>query len=421
MQRQNWCLSIMQEEKNNEILKKLLRKSQDFDTAVILVSNGHKDSYGKYEVMAGFGADKVFTHPKQISNEDQSLKFGIIPYSFRKQMYVSKSAHEDRFQWPDFYFFKPVEYYCEQRDGSIQASFDINEINEIITEKGDVQPLFNFESDIDQRAYLENISHIRNKIEEGDFYEMNYCISFTANESVLDPEKLFLDYNTITQSPFAAFFKLGGNNYLLCASPERFLKKTNKQLVSQPIKGTRRRILSNKELDDFQAEELKSCIKERAENVMITDLVRNDLSRISTPGSVVVPELFGIYSFSHVHQMISTISSELKPGITFQEILEATFPMGSMTGAPKQEVIKNIEALEGFERGLYSGCIGYMENADFDFNVIIRSIQYNRKLGITGFHVGGAITYDSVALKEYEECMNKAAGMLDVLKSISKK
>lgn len=417
MPKQKWCLSIMQAKKSNEILKKLLRKSQNFDTAVILISNGHKDLYGKYEVMAGFGVSKVYTHPQQISNENKSLKLGIIPYSFRKQWYPSNSVHKDRFQWPDFYFFEPVEFYCEQRDGVIDASFDIKTIKEIVTDAEGAQPAFDFESDIDKELYLENIALIRNKIKDGDFYEMNYCISFTAEEAVKDPEKLFLNYNTLTQSPFAAFVKLNSNNYLMCASPERFLKKQGEQLVSQPIKGTRRRILSNKELDNFQAEELKSCIKERAENVMITDLVRNDLSKISRPGTVQVPELFGIYSFSHVHQMISTVTSQLKPEVTLESLLEATFPMGSMTGAPKQEVMKNIEAMEGFERGLYSGCVGYMLNDDFDFNVIIRSIQYNKGFGITGFHVGGAITYDSVAEKEYEECMNKAAGMLDVLKS----
>lgn len=396
----------------SELLKSLLLKAQTVDTAAILVSNGSPDKYGQFEIVAGFGENKIFTNPTEINLHEDALKIGIVPYSFRKNYYESKSHLNDVYNWPEFYFFEPKEHLLLHRNGKIDSNFELN-----IDERNLVNQSKNYEfnSNIEKSSYLKNIEIIRNKIIEGDFYEMNYCIAFTSNEITETPEALFYEYNRLTQAPFAAFFKLNNNQYLLCASPERFIKKENNSLISQPIKGTRRRIKDDLELDKQQIEDLRNCEKERAENVMITDLVRNDLSKVCEAGTVKVPELCGIYSFSHVHQMISTIEGNLKPEIDFYQILKANFPMGSMTGAPKLEVMHNIDALEGFERGLYSGSIGYIYKNNFDLNVIIRSIQINKEKSKMGFHVGGAITFDSVAEKEYEECMNKAAGMFAVL------
>jgi para-aminobenzoate synthetase component 1 len=148
---------------------------------------------------------------------------------------------------------------------------------------------------------------------------------------------------------------------------------------------------------------------------MIVDLVRNDLSRICEVGSVEVPELCGIHSFSHVHQMISTIQGRLLPNKGFESILEALFPMGSMTGAPKLEVMKYIDQLESFERTFYSGSIGYFYQGDFDLNVVIRSIQYDFRTENITYCVGGAITFDSVADQEFQECITKAAAIAETL------
>jgi para-aminobenzoate synthetase component 1 len=156
--------------------------------------------------------------------------------------------------------------------------------------------------------------------------------------------------------------------------------------------------------------------KEKAENLMIVDLVRNDLARSSKTGSVKVEELFGIYSFSQVHQMISTVSSQIKETTSAVEAIKNAFPMGSMTGAPKVMAMELIEKYENTKRGLYSGAIGYFApNSDFDFNVVIRSIQYNESKQYLNFEVGSAITYDSDANLEYEECLLKAQAMMKAL------
>jgi para-aminobenzoate synthetase component 1 len=226
---------------------------------------------------------------------------------------------------------------------------------------------------------------------------------------------LFAGLNSVAPAPFTTFFKYH-DKYLLCASPERFLAKQNHILIAQPIKGTRKR-RADVFTDSQIAEALANSEKDRAENIMIVDLLRNDLSRVCVPGSVVVSELCKVYSFSHVHQMISTVIGEIKPEIEFADVLKATFPMGSMTGAPKIQVMKDIERFENFSRGWYSGCLGYWENGDFDLNVVIRALQADTKSENMYYHVGGAITYDSVPEEEYQECLQKAAGLLQALKN----
>jgi para-aminobenzoate synthetase component 1 len=204
----------------------------------------------------------------------------------------------------------------------------------------------------------------------------------------------------------------------LCASPERYLQKKGNRIISQPIKGTIKRDAVN-EANDLQLQEaLLASEKDKAENVMVVDLVRNDLSKVCEEGSVKVEELFGLYSFPQVHQLISTISGQLKKGIDLSAILQASFPMGSMTGAPKQRVMELIERYEKTKRGLYSGAVGYITpNKDFDFNVVIRSILYNANTHYLSYQVGGGITFYSDAEKEDEECLTKAAAIKAVLNS----
>jgi para-aminobenzoate synthetase component 1 len=207
-----------------------------------------------------------------------------------------------------------------------------------------------------------------------------------------------------------------GEQFLLSASPERFIKKVGKKIISQPIKGTARRG-ANEEEDKQIKHHLFNDPKERAENIMIVDLVRNDLSRTADKGSVIVEELCGIYTFPQVHQMISTVVSELREDVHFIEAIRQCFPMGSMTGAPKVRAMKLIEKYESTKRGLFSGAVGYITpEGDFDFNVVIRSILYNARNHYLSFMVGGAITMQAEAEKEYEECMLKAKAIMRVLK-----
>jgi para-aminobenzoate synthetase component I len=269
---------------------------------------------------------------------------------------------------------------------------------------------------ISREHYLAQVEKIKKHIKLGDVYEMNFCQEFYAENAAIDPGDVYRELNAISATPFSAFCRLN-DHYLLCASPERFLSKSGSRLVSQPIKGTARRGITPAE-DEQLKKALAASEKERSENVMIVDLVRNDLSRIAKRGSVKVDELFGIHTFEQVHQMISTVSAEVKEDISFIDIIRATFPMGSMTGAPKVRAMQLIEEYESSKRGLYSGAVGYIDpSGDFDLNVVIRSILYNSASRYLSFTVGGAITDRSDAGQEYEECMIKAAAMLRVLKS----
>jgi len=262
--------------------------------------------------------------------------------------------------------------------------------------------------------YIQNVNHIKNRIVEGEFYEMNYCIEYTAQATPFDPVNTYLRLNEISPMPFSALMKFEGK-YLICASPERFLKKEKTTLISQPIKGTIKRSFDQRD-DEALKKELLNSEKERAENLMIVDLVRNDLAKSSIPGTVIVEELFGINTFKRIHQMISTISATFDNNLSLSDIIKNAFPMGSMTGAPKIRVMQEIDELEDSSRGLYSGSVGYFTpDGDFDFNVVIRSIIYDSSSEYLSFHVGSAITYDSDPVYEYNECLLKAETIFESL------
>ncbi|WP_373520440.1 anthranilate synthase component I family protein [Aquiflexum sp.] len=265
-----------------------------------------------------------------------------------------------------------------------------------------------------RKTYFKNVKAIQNNIVEGDMYELNYCMGFEFCGKTWNSVQGFFDLMEKSPMPFSAFFK-SESDYLICASPERFLKKIGDKLIAQPIKGTIKR--GKNELEDaLLKEKLLNSEKERAENLMIVDLMRNDLSRISQIGSVKVEELFGVYPFSRVHQMISTVSSTFSQSKSLLEIIHATFPMGSMTGAPKIKCMELIDQYEDFKRGWFSGTLGYIDAAGyFDLCVVIRSIVFDKDSGKGYFAVGSAITYDADAAYEYEECLLKASAIVEVL------
>jgi para-aminobenzoate synthetase component I len=324
-------------------------------------------------------------------------------------------------QLPDLHFFEPeilmrissksVEFlkYTEGSSlGNILQEID----NQEVTRQSPLN--LTIESRLTKQEYLSTIERIKAHIHRGDIFEMNFCQEFFVPNADLNPTALFHALNRLAQTPFAAFYKLD-ERYVMCASPERFLKKSGQTLTSQPIKGTSKR--GNTEGSDLALKNaLREDPKNRSENVMIVDLVRNDLGKISETGTVKVMELFGIYSFPTVHQMISTVESELRKDLPFSEALRQTFPMGSMTGAPKVRAMQLIEQYERTRRGVYSGAIGYITpEGDFDFNVVIRSILYNSAQKYASFQVGGAIIADADAENEYAECQIKAANMQRVL------
>jgi para-aminobenzoate synthetase component 1 len=259
--------------------------------------------------------------------------------------------------------------------------------------------------------YLATISALRQHILRGDCYEINFCQEFFAQPAIIDPLATWWSLGKASPNPFSAFYRLD-NSYLLCASPERYLKKTGDTLFSQPIKGTSARDRLDPVLDQAHHERLYNSPKDRSENVMVVDLVRNDLSRICIPGTVAVTELFGVYPFPQVHQMISTVTGRLQPGLHWTDAIRSTFPMGSMTGAPKNRVVELIALYERSRRGIFSGAVGYVTpDGDFDFNVVIRSLMYNSEKKYLSYQVGSGITFYSDPAAEYEECLVKAEGI----------
>jgi para-aminobenzoate synthetase component I len=267
----------------------------------------------------------------------------------------------------------------------------------------------------DKNIYLDNVKKLKHYIQLGDIYEINYCVQFTAEKVEINPYQLFLKLNSISDAPHACLAKFD-NDWIICSSPERFIKRSGNKLITQPIKGTARRSSNAIEDEQFKSE-LKDSLKEKTENVMIVDVARNDLSRIAEKGSVQVEELFGVYTYRQVHQMVSTISSKIIPETSFKEIIKATFPMASMTGAPKIKAMQLIDEFENFKRNFYSGSIGFIDNTgDFDFNVVIRSLIYNEQNNTISFAVGSAITALCDPEKEWEECLIKADALIKLLK-----
>lgn len=341
---------------------------------------------------------------------------GILSYDLKNQIENLSSHHPSPVDCRDSDFFVP-ELTIEIKDGV----FHVKSVDEFPFEK-----IFGFNNSLNtnpvvkvnpltsKEKYFADVKSIQNHIREGDMYELNYCMGFTFKEAKWNPIIGFLDLMRVSPMPFSALFK-SGSGFLIAASPERFLKREEQKLVAQPIKGTIKRgktVLEDKALK----EQLLHSEKERAENLMIVDLMRNDLSKVSEVGSVRVEELFGVYPFAKVHQMISTVTSTLLPDVSFSEIIHSTFPMGSMTGAPKIKCMELIERYENFKRGWFSGALGIVEaNGKFDFNVVIRSIIFDKDTGKGYFAVGSAITYDADAAYEYEECLLKASAILSIL------
>ncbi|WP_373496359.1 anthranilate synthase component I family protein [Aquiflexum sp.] len=341
----------------------------------------------------------------------------MLSYDYKNKIEKLQSINPSLLNCPESVFFIP-EIKIEILDDQVKIHHtDPQRIFEEICDfnpNPDKNPSFEITALTTRNSYFENVKAIQNNIVEGDMYELNYCMGFKFGGKAWNPIEGFFDLMEKSPMPFSAFFK-SESKYLLCASPERFLKKSGDKLIAQPIKGTIKR--GKNELEDaLLKEKLWNSEKERAENLMIVDLMRNDMSKISFTGSVKVEELFGVYPFSRVHQMISTVSSTISENKSLLEIIHATFPMGSMTGAPKIKCMELIDQYEDFKRGWFSGTLGYIDAAgDFDLCVIIRSIIFDKESKKGYFAVGSAITYDADAAYEYEECLLKASAIVEVL------
>ncbi len=344
--------------------------------------------------------------------------FGHLSYELKNQIHQLKGTKEDRIGFPVFYFFKPQIFFriCghELLIEAVNPSGIYQEVLEALEVSLPTEPV-KLQQRLSQKEYLDKIGILKDHIAKGNCYEINFCHEFYAQEVVISPLHIFLELTRYSPHPFSAFYKLN-DHFLMCASPERFLKKTGRELISQPMKGTARRDLNDRENDKRLKNALEDSAKDRAENVMVVDMVRNDLSKICEEASVKVEELYGVYTFPFVHQMVSTIKGCLKAGTKFSDIIEATFPMGSMTGAPKHKVMELIDDYEVSSRGIFSGSVGYIDPAgDFDFNVVIRSIMYQQSTRYLSYQVGSGITFYSDPISEWEECQLKGAAMKNVL------
>jgi para-aminobenzoate synthetase component 1 len=405
-----------------------LQWADRFSVLCLLDSNSYRqDKYPSVDwIMAVDALDFVsakensFDALKTFVSTAQDKVFGYLAYDLKNQIEHLSSDNIDTIDFPVLYFFKP-RYIIEIIGDKVSINRNYPEafdLYERIMMSGprtkNQESSIKLKARTDKEKYLANVGQIKGQITAGDFYELNYCCEFYAERSTIEPLYVFNKLNERSRAPFSTYFKLD-DKYLLCASPERFLKKQGSRIISQPIKGTIRKGTSAAE-DQQLKHQLLNNDKERAENVMIVDLVRNDLAKNSVAGTVKVEELFGIYDFPTVHQMISTVTAELKENIHPINVIRGAFPMGSMTGAPKVEVMKNIEAYEDQKRGLYSGSVGYFTpDGDFDLNVVIRSIFYNAASEYVSIQVGGAITYDADPDAEYEEMLLKANAMLYAL------
>jgi para-aminobenzoate synthetase component I len=407
----------------------MLNWASRFSICAFLDNNAYASAYHSVECIVAAGSiSSIRYHPHDSFSALEPFVaqagdwiFGHISYDTKNQIEKLRSRHDDHIGFDDMHFFVP-QYLLElnadtltigsHHEDHVQVYSAIMSV-EYDSSTSVQRPVIS--ARLTKEKYVEIIESIKAHIHRGDCYELNYCQEFFATEADVSPHVVFERLTQNSPSPFSTFYRIN-NSYLLSASPERFLKRVDQKLVSQPMKGTIRRDVANDQREDAERQQLMNDPKERSENVMIVDLVRNDLSKVCVEGSVVVEELFGIYSFPSVHQMISTVAGTIRESSTITDIIRATFPMASMTGAPKKRVMELIDQYETFRRGLFSGAVGYIApNGDFDFNVVIRSILYNAASGYLSFPTGSAITFYSDADKEYEECLLKAEAIKKVL------
>lgn len=417
---------------NPEVFKtKLLLWAKQFSHHIFLDSNHNSGNYSTYDAVLAVDAFtaiktdayQAFEKLQEYYTVTQDWIFGFLSYDLKNDTDGLDSRNFDGLSFPDLYFFQPKKLFF-LKENVLEVHYlnyvfdevvgDLEEINKQDISLNYTHPNLPIQERISKREYLQKITQLQKHIGFGDIYEANFCMEFYSENAVIEPLPTFLKLNDISRSPFAVFLQME-HFHLLSASPERFLRKQKNKIISQPIKGTSKRS-AHKEKDQQLAQQLSTSSKERAENIMIVDLVRNDLSKTALPNSVQVEELCGLYTFKQVHQLISTVVSQVSEAISPVAVLRSAFPMGSMTGVPKKRAMEIIENLEKTKRSLYSGAVGYMTpKGDFDFNVVIRSIVYNSKNRYLSFSVGGAITFQSEPEKEYEECLIKAEAMKKVL------
>jgi len=424
---------IARDNLSSHFTEQILQWAQNHETFAWLDSNAYPQKYSSFQKALAIGVASelksdytdAFSKLESYQKNTQDYLFGYLGYDLKNDSEKLNSHNFDGLHFPDLYFFQPQKLFIFH-ENTIEISYhknfeddlknDIIEIQKTDERYSIEKSVFEIKQRVSKEDYFNRLTHLKQLIKQGDTYETNFCMEFFAESVTLNPWHLFKEINEISKPPFAVFFK-HQNLFLISASPERFARKEGLKVITQPIKGTAKRG-KNTLADEKLKSELRQNLKERSENIMIVDLVRNDLSKTASKGSVKVEELAEIYTFPSVHQMISTVTSFVQNDINPVKILESLFPMGSMTGAPKMSTMQIIEDLESTKRGVYSGAFGYFTpNSDFDFNVVIRSVLYNTSNQYLSFSAGGAITSQSNLEHEYQECLLKAK---PIIKSLNK-
>jgi para-aminobenzoate synthetase component 1 len=407
-----------------DIKYRMLNWASRFGIFVFLDSNNFSDRLGRFECVLAAGIANgshagSLEELQQLFDRNKDWLFGHICYDHKNALENKlTSVNAAKIGWDDLFFFRPeVVCYVDKAKTTLTIESLATKPDEIYSEISNQSqganvelPKLQFNQKLKKEDYLQTISALRQHIKDGDCYEINFCSEGYAENVTLKPLSVFKKLCELSPAPFSAFYK-NNDKYLICASPERYLYKQGRLVLSQPMKGT-----APRGVDAARDQELKTMLqqstKDRAENVMIVDLVRNDIARSCETSSVAVEELFGIYSFPQVHQMVSTVSGKLKQDIPLTDAIRYSFPMGSMTGAPKIKVMELIDRYEQSRRELFSGTVGYITpDGDFDFNVVIRSLHYNSSSHYLSYQTGGAITYDSTPEQEWEEMRLKAAAL----------
>lgn len=420
--------------------------SEDFSTQILywaeqhdvfawLDANDYPRKYTTFEKVLAVGiqssiisdVEGAFDKLQNFVIQTPDYLFGFMSYDLKNDIESLTSYNHDELNFPELFFFQPQKLFFFHKEYleiqyvshlTQEINTDLSIIQNIDLKREKEKTHFQIKQRVSKQDYFEKFEKLQQYIRRGDTYETNLCFEYFIENLSIDPLELFLSLNQVTKKPFATFFKVN-EHYILSASPERFVRKEGSKIITQPIKGTIGRGVNT--TDDLALKkQLEENPKERSENIMIVDLVRNDLSKIASKGSVQVEELCKVYSFPTIHQMISTVVAQKKQDTHPVEVLKALFPMGSMTGAPKISTMKIIEDLEETKRGIYSGSVGYFTpTGDFDFNVIIRTILYNATNRYLSFSVGGAVTAKATKEQEYEECKLKAKTMMEALSQFS--
>jgi para-aminobenzoate synthetase component 1 len=401
----------------------MLNWAQRFNIFCFLDNQDYSIEPHEYDCLLAVGANRIYNASSSAFSEldsftRQQWSFGHISYNLGQQWFGIPANSTDPTGFSSFSFFQP-QYFISIKGETLTIEGEQTDIVFQDIQSQSIVPSVSFsiafQANYTKQEYIDTIKRLQQHIQQGDCYEINFCQEFFSAKAIIDPIQVFHKLMEVSPNPFSALYKVK-SSYLLCASPERFLCKRGSKLISQPIKGTHKRIPDDPVLDNVAKEALLNSAKDQSENVMVVDLVRNDLSKVCKPGTVQVNELFGIYTFPQVFQMISTVAGEIAQNTTFTDIIKATFPMGSMTGAPKKKVMELIHHYEKSARGIFSGAVGYITpGGDFDFNVVIRSLMYNSDTNYLSYQVGSGITIYSDPEQEWEECLLKAAAIKKVL------